>query len=152
MYSAIPSILEREVRAGKPMDQSFSLMGYNVPAGTVVVTLGWSVHRDPRIFPDPLVFKPERWLESTKEELVRMNQNSLTFGLGSRSCIGQRLAMMVLRVVIASIVRNFNIIVPPETTKESMAPKESFVSLVYFMIILLSLWGWIGHLPCFDGV
>lgn len=135
------------------MDQPFSLMGYDVPAGTVVGTLGWSVHRDPQIFPDPLVFKPERWLESTEEELVRMKQNILTFGLGSRSCIGQRLAMMVIRVTIASIVRNFDIVVPPETTKQSMTPKESFVSLIYFSRRLYCSYGdRIGYFPCFNGV
>ena len=37
-------------------------MGYAVPAGTVVSTQAWSMHRDANVFPSPETFLPERWL------------------------------------------------------------------------------------------
>lgn len=104
-------------------------MGYSLPPGTVVGTQAWSMHRDPLVFPDPSRFEPKRWLETphNRNHLIKMHQHFMAFGLGSRVCVGQRLATIVMRIAIASIVRNFDIIAPPETTQKSMAPKESFV-------------------------
>ncbi|KAF7984720.1 hypothetical protein HWV62_11644 [Athelia sp. TMB] len=125
LYSPVPSILEREVRGAQP----FSLMGHALPPGTVVGTQAWSAHRDPQVYLEPLAFTPERWLaaKGNAERLARMHQQWMPFGLGSRTCVGQRLATMVMRVCLVSIVRNFDVVAPPETTPKSMTPAESFV-------------------------
>ena len=109
--------------------QPFSLMGHALPCGTVVGTQAWSMHRDPQVYPEPLEFKPERWLvtKDNADQLARMHQQWMPFGLGSRTCVGQRLATMVMRVCLVSIVRNFDVVAPPETTPKSMTPAESFV-------------------------
>lgn len=151
MFGAVPSILERVV----PEESVYELMGYCLPPGTVVGTQAWSVHRDPRVFTDPYRFDPERWLETphNSDHLNKMNQHFMPFGLGSRVCVAQRLAMIVMRVVIASIVRNFDIVAPPETTRQSMTPKDSYVwHLCIVLLLLLLIDVTSGNFSCIHGV
>lgn len=46
--------------------------------------------------------------------------------------LGQNLAQVMLRVVVASIVRNFDIVAAAQTTEKTMEMKDSFVSLLFF--------------------
>ncbi|KAF9463724.1 cytochrome P450 [Collybia nuda] len=136
VYSAVPSSLERVVPPSTSKngasDEIFDLMGYGLPPGTIVSTQAWSMHRDPSIFPSPATFLPERWLEpfSSPETLSRMAQHMIPFGVGTRICGGQGLAQMMMKIVIAAVVRNFDIVAPPETNERSMEIKDSFVSAV----------------------
>lgn len=109
--------------------EAFDLMGYALPPETLVATQAWSVHRSPSVFPSPASFLPERWLETgdNREQLEAMNRHMMPFGTGSRVCGGQNLAQMALRIAIAAIARNFDIISPPETTETSMEMRDSFV-------------------------
>ncbi|KAK1229348.1 hypothetical protein PQX77_007605 [Marasmius sp. AFHP31] len=135
VYSAVPSPLERVVPSSSSKsgaaNESFDLMGFEVPPGTVVATQAWSMHRNPAIFPSPEAFMPERWLENDapgcSERLVRMTQYMMPFGTGTRVCGGQNVAQMMMRIVIAAIVRNFDVHAPAETNEQSMEIKDSFV-------------------------
>ena len=132
LYGAAPSLLERivpnsSVKTSVP--EAFDLMGYALPPGTVVATQAWSAHRDPTVFPAPETFFPERWLETgdNQEQLEAMNRHMMPFGTGSRVCGGQNLAQMVLRIAMAAIVRNFDLLSTLETTESSMEIRDSFV-------------------------
>jgi cytochrome P450 len=136
VYSPVPTPLERVVPSTSEVgsiNAQFRLKGYALPPGTTVAAQSWSVHRDPSVFSYPDTFIPDRWLETTSpdnsEQLAKMQQHLMPFGLGSRVCVGQSLAMIVLRVAIAVIVRNFDIVAPEETNKKSMAIIDSFVSI-----------------------
>jgi cytochrome P450 len=111
------------------MPEAFDLMGYALPSGTIVATQGWTVHRNPAVFSSPETFLPDRWLETgeNKEQLELMNRHMMPFGTGSRVCGGQNLAQMVLRIAVAAIARNFDLLSPPETTEKSMEMRDSFV-------------------------
>jgi hypothetical protein len=134
-------------------------MGYAVPPGTIVATQAWSMHRDASVFPSPDTFLPERWIETSMNaaELFRMAQHMMPFGTGTRVCGGQNFALAMMRTVIVAVVRNFDVVAPPETTEKSMEIKDSFVrgSLhVIFTVVLLfiCILFVIGHLPRCDGV
>lgn len=133
VYGAAPSLLERVVPDSTSKNGMFSdafdLMGFALPPGTIVATQGWSMHRDASVFPFPDAFLPERWLDDGKnmEELTKMAQHMMPFGVGARVCGGQNLALIILRVVVSAIVRNFNIVAPAETTEKSMEMRDSFV-------------------------
>ena len=105
------------------------MMGYALPPGTIVATQAWSMHRDPSIFPSPDTFLPERWLKSssTSDHLSTMATYMMPFGTGSRMCGGHNLAQVMLRVTVASFVRNFDVSAPPETHERSMDIKDTFV-------------------------
>ncbi|GBE80196.1 cytochrome P450 [Sparassis latifolia] len=133
LYSAAPSLLERIVPAASKIDDSFDLMGYALPPGTIVSTQAWSMHRDADVFPSPETFLPERWLPvegiaGEEERLMRMTQHMIPFGVGSRVCGGQNLAQMVLRMTVAAVARNFNIASKVgETNERSMEIRDAFV-------------------------
>ncbi|KAI0268080.1 cytochrome P450 [Gloeopeniophorella convolvens] len=132
VYGAAPSLLERVVpdsNAKMTVPEAFDLMGYALPSGTIVGTQGWSMHRDSSVFPSPDTFLPERWLDmgDNGEQLAAMNLHMMPFGTGSRVCGGQNLAQMMLRITMAAIARNFDLLSPPETTEKSMEMRDSFV-------------------------
>lgn len=55
-----------------------------IPAGTMIMIPAWAVHRNPKEFPDPEEFKPERFLPENKS---KMNPYAfMTFGTGPRNC------------------------------------------------------------------
>ena len=91
-------------------------MGYALPPGTIVATQAWSMHRDSSVFPSPSTFLPDRWLQTcatdNTEQLAQMQQHYMPFGTCSRGCGGQNLAMMVLRITVAAVARNFDTVTP----------------------------------------
>ena len=112
-------------------------MGFALPPGTIVATQGWSMHRDASIFPSPDTFLPDRWLETqdNQKRLQVMAQNMMPFGTGSRVCGGQNLAQCMLKIVLAVIVRNFDVIAPSETTEKSMEMRDSFVRVLQTLAV-----------------
>jgi len=92
------------------------------------------MHRDASLFPSPDTFLPDRWLETpqNRDELLRMTQHLMPFGTGSRICGGQNFAQVMLKVAVATIVRNFDIVAPPETNERTMEMRDSFVRIVVY--------------------
>ncbi|XP_005093330.1 cytochrome P450 72A15 [Aplysia californica] len=83
------------------------LGGYPVPAGTPVgVSIG-ALHRLESNWEDPLTFKPERFLE--KYDYYKF----LPFGAGPYMCIGHIFSLTESKVVLATLLRNFRMSLPP---------------------------------------
>jgi len=76
-----------------------------IPAGTAVGMSALFIERREGIFDDPDDFIPERWLDPS--EATRLEPYLLTFGKGSRDCIGRQLAYAELYSVTATIFRRF---------------------------------------------
>lgn len=90
-----------------PTDSTIS--GYNVPKDTLVIMSLYTISRDPKYFRNPEVFMPERWLRSDYNNVAMMQQASLPFAMGARSCIGRKIAEMQLQLALAYLVRNYHI-------------------------------------------
>ncbi|KLO13425.1 cytochrome P450 [Schizopora paradoxa] len=85
-------------------------MRYHIPAGTTVFPNIWMISRDPKCYPDPLAFKPERWLPGgAKEGVPSLRSEDYTFGFGRRACPGQKWAEHIVFIAVASILATFNI-------------------------------------------
>ena len=67
----------------------------------------WTLHRDPRWFPDPLAFRPERWADGLAKRLPKGAY--LPFGAGPRVCIGNQFAMMESVLLLATIAQRFEL-------------------------------------------
>ncbi|MEV7612536.1 cytochrome P450 [Streptomyces sp. NPDC089799] len=81
--------------------------GRPVPAGTTVWTSPWSLHRDPRWFPDPLAFRPERWDDDAPDPVPE--HAWIPFGGGPRACLGARFALVEAALVLAVLARRFHL-------------------------------------------
>ncbi|KAJ7137821.1 cytochrome P450 [Mycena epipterygia] len=128
LHSVVPGLLERVV---PPMGE-YNLMGHIIPPGTVVATQAWSIHRDPRTFPSPERFDPERWLDDTGNSdtgSTRRAAHMMPFGLGTRVCPGQQLAQAVIRIALAAVVRKFEIQPDSATTESSMKMKAGLLGI-----------------------
>lgn len=93
------------------------LAGRRIPEGTRLWTSQWSTHRDPRWFPDPAEFRPERWDDEAATEIPE--HAWYPFGGGPRACIGARFAQVEATLVLATVARRCHFAVDPE----EIAPK-----------------------------
>ena len=87
--------------------------GYRIREGTNVFILQWLTHRDPRFFPDPERFDPERW----RVDPVRTGRLPrfayFPFGGGPRVCIGAGFAMMEATLLLATIAQRYHFALLP---------------------------------------
>ena len=80
----------------------FELGGYTIPKGCLVSFSIYAMQRNPRWFPEPDAFRPERWLEGA-DKLPRGAY--LPFGEGPRTCVGNHFAMAECKLVLATWLR-----------------------------------------------
>lgn len=72
-----------------------------------------TVQRDPKNFTQPLEFVPERWTESLRDPTWTHNSKAwIPFQTGAYACAGKQLALNELRILVAKIIRNFDIVMP----------------------------------------
>ena len=58
--------------------------GYFIPAGATVMQNAWAIFRDPKIYPDPETFNPDRFLKDGKIDPSVFNPEDRIFGAGRR--------------------------------------------------------------------
>jgi cytochrome P450 len=63
---------------------------YMITRGTVVSMSPYTLHRNPAVFMDPLRFNPDRWVDSSAEEITEMKRWFWAFSSGGRMCIGMQ--------------------------------------------------------------
>jgi cytochrome P450 len=97
---------------GRQAIEDCKIGGYIIPAGSSILMSQYLMHHDPRYFPEPERFDPERW--SPQERAKRPRFSYFPFGGGVRSCIGETFAWMEGIVVIATIARRWKMRVMPE--------------------------------------
>jgi hypothetical protein len=76
-------------------DSPVSLCGFdNIPPGIRVGAQAYSLHRNADVFPEPEVWKPDRWLQANYKQRVEMMRWLWAFGSGSYMCVGNHFAML----------------------------------------------------------
>ncbi|XP_069360280.1 cytochrome P450 4C1-like [Maniola hyperantus] len=98
LYPSVPFI-------GREIVEDFMLDDIKVQKGEEVVVHIYDVQRRADLYPEPEVFKPERFLEADS----RHPYAYVPFSAGPRNCIGQRFAKMEMKCVLSEIVRNFRL-------------------------------------------
>lgn len=92
---------------GRDTRGAFDLAGHHFEKGSWLVMNPWTLHRDPRWFPDPLRFSPERWENGFIKTLPKCAY--LPFGAGPRICIGNQFAMMEAVLLLATIAQKYEL-------------------------------------------
>jgi cytochrome P450 len=76
---------------------------HRLPAGAIACIWIYSLHRNPDHWDQPDQFIPERWYEATPK------QSYMPFAAGPRNCVGQPLANIVVRLILARLIREFDV-------------------------------------------
>lgn len=94
----------------RDLSRRTNLVGESIPAGTRIQISIYLLHRNPKYWTDPEEFKPERWQE--RDEKFH-HFAFLPFSAGGRNCIGQRFAMYEAKLILAPIIREFEMMLSP---------------------------------------
>jgi cytochrome P450 len=90
--------------AGRRLVTDLVADGVSIPAGTDVTPAIWLAHTRPQSYPDPYAFRPERFLGRPPSTYTW-----IPYGGGVRRCLGAAFAEMEMRVVLATILRRFDL-------------------------------------------
>ncbi|KAK2011851.1 cytochrome P450 [Colletotrichum eremochloae] len=82
------------------------IMGEWIAGDTSVSMTIYGAHHDETIYPDPDVFKPERWMDPAERK--RMEPYFIPFSAGARGCIGRNISYLEQMVITATIVHRYN--------------------------------------------
>lgn len=85
------------------------------------------IHTDPKYFPNPEKFDPERFSDENKNNIVPYT--FIPFGLGPRQCIGNRFALMEIKLLLVHLLQKF-VIKPNEKTAVPLVFKKSSFTLI----------------------
>ncbi|GER54624.1 cytochrome P450 [Striga asiatica] len=85
--------------------------GYRIPAGTRLIINAWKLHRDPRVWADPLEFRPNRFLSGAHRETDVRGQHFelLPFGGGRRICPGIGFSIQFMVLTLAGLLHAFDV-------------------------------------------
>jgi cytochrome P450 len=89
----------------------FRLGNYFLPAKTTVLISQFITHRDPRYFPDPLRFDPNRFTPEAKSRRAKFTY--FPFGAGVRQCIGESFAWMESVLLLATLAQKWKLSLVP---------------------------------------
>jgi cytochrome P450 len=96
---------------GRQAIKDCNIGDYVIPAGSSILMSQYLMHHDPRYFPEPERFDPERW--NSQEKAKRPRFSYFPFGGGTRSCIGETFAWMEGILIIATIARRWRMRIMP---------------------------------------
>ena len=100
-----------------------NVLGYYLPAGTVVTTQSLSLSRQrPDLFPNYDEFDPWRWLDDDSQLVSERRRLPSTSRSGPGAAPGGNMASFQMRMILAAVIRAFHLSVAPETTPLSVAP------------------------------
>ncbi|KAJ3652757.1 hypothetical protein Zmor_018694 [Zophobas morio] len=87
------------------VDYTFEETGFTLGKGVSIIVPISGLHYDPQYYPQPDKYDPERFSDDNKKNLTPYTY--LPFGEGPRNCIGQRFALLVSKVAMAAIIKDF---------------------------------------------
>jgi cytochrome P450 len=97
--------------------EDYEVGGYHIPRGSLVLVSQYVMHRDPRFFPDPERFDPERWTPEAKA--ARPQFSYFPFGGGPRRCVGEGFAWTEGVLILAALARHWRASVMPGRVVET---------------------------------
>lgn len=92
--------------------ETTQVKGYVLPPETPVVIVTYRLHRNPKYWKEPLVFKPNRWEGVSADDLQKLPYKP--FGYGPRACLGMRMSLLETKVVLSMLIRHFRFSLPPD--------------------------------------
>lgn len=109
-----PGAMPREVLSG-----GTTIDGHHIPAGIDVSVGHWAIMHNTEYYPEPFIYKPERWIikDDTDErrkrgvsraEVDKAQSAFCAFSIGQRSCVGKNMAYIELTLSLARVLFLFD--------------------------------------------
>lgn len=98
------------ISARTAMEEYTTRKGLFIPKGSALVVSPIVVHHDPRFYPEPERFDPDRFTDEAKASRLRFAY--FPFGGGSRQCIGEGFAWMEAVLMLATVVQHWRLSLP----------------------------------------
>ncbi|KAF8155951.1 cytochrome P450 monooxygenase [Crassisporium funariophilum] len=100
-----------------------TVVGEYFPEGTVLSVPSYSIHRDTAIWGNDVEdYRPERWFERDAADIQKTFN---PFSVGPRACVGRNLAFMELQIIVASIMRRYDIVL--DSADQKLETREGFL-------------------------
>jgi cytochrome P450 len=109
MAPPVSSSIPREVEAG-----GIRINNQYIPEGTILGTSAYCLHRNIDNFPDPSIYRPERWIVNeqngvTADDVAAAKLAFVPFSLGSRGCVGKPMAYAEILIALARVFWRFDV-------------------------------------------
>jgi cytochrome P450 len=84
--------------------QPVEIGGWRYEPGVVLAASAWLVHHDPALYPEPFLFRPERFLDEPPGTYTW-----IPFGGGRRRCLGASFALLEMKLALRAALRSYTI-------------------------------------------
>ncbi|CAH2045395.1 unnamed protein product [Thlaspi arvense] len=105
--------------------QDTTLAGYFVPKGSQILVSRLGLGRNPKIWDEPNVFKPERHLAGHEVNLMEPEMRFVTFGTGRRGCAGVKIGISMTIMLLARLLQGFEWTLPNGTSQVELVAADS---------------------------
>ncbi|KAL5983149.1 hypothetical protein ACLOJK_017231 [Asimina triloba] len=100
LHPGVPLLIPRRT------NEACEVCGFHVPKHAIVFVNVWGMARDPKVWPEPYEFRPERFLGEVLD-VKGQDFELLPFGTGRRSCVGMPLGHRMVHYSLASLLHAF---------------------------------------------
>ncbi|XP_074594313.1 cytochrome P450 4c3-like [Brevipalpus obovatus] len=100
LFPPVPMISKR-------LGSELNVLGYQIPPGTRIIISIFHKHRDPEIFRNPDEFRPNRFMADNGDKILPFTH--YPFSAGPRNCIGQKFALLEIKIFIILLLKRFEI-------------------------------------------
>lgn len=120
---------------GLGANEDTEVLGVRIPRGTRLLLLLRPPGMDPARFPDPLAFRPQRWMEGSADTAdATARRTVMPFGAGPRFCPGRYLAVLEAKMALATVLAAFEVLPGGGEARElnsfTMVPENLLLRLV----------------------
>lgn len=102
--------------------------GYRIPKDTMLLPNLWAIARDPEHWPDPLEYRPARFLPGGEAEHVDVKGNDfqiLPFSAGRRICVGMTMGLKMVQLITGTLIHGFDWALPDGRRGEMLDMEEA---------------------------
>ncbi|GBP26430.1 Cytochrome P450 9e2 [Eumeta japonica] len=123
---------EKHYNLGRP--HSNATKDFYVEKSFQVAIPVWAIHHDPRYYPQPARFDPERFSDDNRHNIEPFTY--MPFGIGPRNCIGSRFAITEIKIMVFDLIRHFEL----SPASKTRVPAELDPSSAFAMRMLGGHW------------
>jgi len=110
--------------------------GHDIPRGTEVLCNLWALHHDEANWEEPWEFRPDRFLDTNGTAVVSADhprrKHMLPFSAGPRRCTGEVFAMSRLFLLLASLLKDFDLYPPVDAELVSCDPRTYALGIAFY--------------------